>query len=229
MPVPVDPLASFLWNIGFSICHQLPSRSLFLGGFQLPFCARDTGTYLAFLVVVGYYLIFRRDRGVKLFDRYVLIACVIGLGFYAFDALSSYVGFRDTSNEIRLLSGLAFGAAAGFLLTTVASIILLRSNTAKRSFTWRDLAPVYLGIAVLGALVLVDTGVIGWYAFSAIIDGGYLIFLFLIVAIVVAAVTGWDLVTRSRKKLIVSSVLLEVALIASLWIVHYAVGSAVLD
>ncbi|HTY46898.1 MAG TPA: DUF2085 domain-containing protein [Methanomassiliicoccales archaeon] len=229
MLVPSDPLAAFLANIGYSICHQLPSRSLFLGGYQLPFCARDTGTYLAFTVVMGYYLVTKSKRGVKLFDRYVLVACLIGLGLYAFDALSSYAGLRSTSNEIRLLSGLAFGAMAGFLLTSVASIVLLRSKTTSPSYTWRDLPPVYLAIAVAGALVLVDTGVAGWYAFSVVIDAGYLVFLFLIVAIVVAVATGWDLVTKTKRKLVTTSILLEIAVIVLLWLVHYLVGTPILD
>ncbi len=43
----MDLLLAFVFAIGAVICHQLPERSFFLDGRQLPVCARCTGLYLS--------------------------------------------------------------------------------------------------------------------------------------------------------------------------------------
>jgi uncharacterized membrane protein len=44
-PVLSAPLAAILYAAGAFLCHQLPERSFYLGGFQLPVCARCLGLY----------------------------------------------------------------------------------------------------------------------------------------------------------------------------------------
>ena len=39
------PVAGVLYAIGSLICHQIPERSFYLHGFQLPVCARCLGLY----------------------------------------------------------------------------------------------------------------------------------------------------------------------------------------
>lgn len=43
----MDLLLAFIFAVGSVICHQLPERSFFLDGRQLPVCARCAGLYLS--------------------------------------------------------------------------------------------------------------------------------------------------------------------------------------
>ena len=95
--------------LGSLICHQLPSRTLQVGGFSLPVCARDTGIY--FGVFVSSVYLFMRGRFKA--DAPPPVGTSILLCFFMLpmllDALSSYAGLRETNNTIRLFSGIAFG------------------------------------------------------------------------------------------------------------------------
>ncbi|MHB1323638.1 MAG: DUF2085 domain-containing protein [Coriobacteriia bacterium] len=96
--------------IGFGLCHQLPERSLFAGGYQLPVCARDTGIYIGF--AIGLLVLSVLARGAKPIDlpRWPVLA-IVGLFIAAmgFDGVTSYAGLRQTTNDIRLITGLMTG------------------------------------------------------------------------------------------------------------------------
>lgn len=98
--------------IGYGLCHQLPERSLFAGGLQLPVCARDTGIYLGF--ALGFVVVMLLDRGrrPRELPRWPALA-LMGLFVLsmAIDGLTSYGGLRETTNAIRLATGLATGWA----------------------------------------------------------------------------------------------------------------------
>jgi hypothetical protein len=44
-PVLSAPLAGILYAAGAFLCHQIPERSFYVAGFQLPVCARCLGLY----------------------------------------------------------------------------------------------------------------------------------------------------------------------------------------
>jgi len=53
LAAPPHALTEKAWQIGYGLCHQQADRSFFVGGRQLPLCARDTGTYLGALATLG--------------------------------------------------------------------------------------------------------------------------------------------------------------------------------
>lgn len=96
--------------IGYGLCHQLPERSFVSGGFQLPVCARDTGIYLGFaLGLLALSVLARRTRPQELPRWPVLVIIGLFVGAMGLDGVTSYAGLRSTTNDLRLITGLATG------------------------------------------------------------------------------------------------------------------------
>ena len=193
-----------------------------MGGLQMPMCARDTGTYLGFLVVIGLFLFRKRFDRAMLPDKAVLTASFVGVGFYMFDALSSYLGFRSTSNDLRLLAGLAFGSGTAFLLLSVAGIVLFKASEKSRTFTYRDLMIIYPLLALFSFPFFLDLGISAYFLEATLVIIGLVTSFFIIVMVLVGTTTSWNLADRSvTSKLIVASSLLESTIFIVLWVAKY--------
>lgn len=59
----MDLILAFIFAAGSVICHQLPERSFFLDGRQLPVCARCTGLYLSGAAGLAAWLVVKLLRG----------------------------------------------------------------------------------------------------------------------------------------------------------------------
>jgi uncharacterized membrane protein len=222
MALPTDLYGSFLWNVGYAICHQLPDRSFLLGGLQMPMCARDTGTYLGFLVTFGLFLFRKRFERSLLPDRAVLAASFVGVFFYMFDSLSSYLGFRSTSNELRLFAGLAFGSGTAFLLLSVAGIVLFKASERSRTFTYRDLIIIYPLLALISIPFFLDLGITAYFLEATLIIIGLVTMFYIIVMVFVGAATSWNLADKTvTSRLIVASLLLESSIFIVLWVAKF--------
>ncbi|MEM2146791.1 MAG: DUF2085 domain-containing protein [Candidatus Jordarchaeaceae archaeon] len=118
----IEEILIYIFNyIGHLVCHQIPDRTLWIGGFYLPVCARDTGVYIGFFV--GYSLLSMRRKQAcgppNLWITLLMVAPMI------FDVMTQYIGLRMSTNELRLLTGLLFGTALSPLLIYLFSIIPL--------------------------------------------------------------------------------------------------------
>lgn len=105
---------SWLWELGYCICHQRLERILFFGERPLFVCARDTGLLVSFFTLMLVLSLLRgRDRaGMPPWP--ILAAGAAGVLFLAWDGLTSYLGFRESTNMLRFLSGFAAGAGLAF-------------------------------------------------------------------------------------------------------------------
>ncbi len=151
--------------LGFGLCHQLPERSFFGGSIQLPVCARDTGIYIGFVMA---FLVLRLvDRGRRssepppLSSTLVLIALI---GVMALDGLTSYMGVRETTNAIRLATGLA----AGFGIAGL-TFPMLNGQLWRRPGSQRVLGKPSEALLFLSALPV--TFLLVYYAFPLLKEG----------------------------------------------------------
>lgn len=114
-----NPLLSLFNFIGHLVCHQLPERTLFVGGHYLPVCARDTGGYLGLLL--GYFLLpLRRKEACGPPNLWITFLMVLPM---IVDAGTQWIGLRTSTNELRMMTGLLFGIALAPLLVYLLSIV----------------------------------------------------------------------------------------------------------
>ena len=107
-------------QIGYAICHQMPGRTLHYGGRALPVCARDTGLFFGFaLAFVALLAVYGRGGGRRPSRGITAVLAALVLPM-AVDALTSYAGWRETTNFIRLFTGALAGTAAGALVFPLA-------------------------------------------------------------------------------------------------------------
>ena len=116
-PTPVYLLSFGTYLVGSLLCHQRPERSFFIGGRQLPVCARCTGLYLGaalaipFAVAAVVAVSSRRNR------RIFLVAALPTLITWTLE----FAGIVPFSNVVRFVCALPLGfVAAWMVFTTVA-------------------------------------------------------------------------------------------------------------
>ena len=103
-----------IWISSFKVvqkiwgCHQLPERSFFINGYQLPFCARCTGIFCGFILAIIFLLLgLNIPLGICLLMPMPLI--IDGTVQLFFSKLSN--------NIRRFITGVLFGVAVIYLLS----------------------------------------------------------------------------------------------------------------
>lgn len=102
-------------RIGHMVCHQIPERSISINGVQFFVCARCMGIYIGFMIaflLALYYREFKRDD-------FHFKWCVLLLMPMAFDGTTQLVGLRESTNLLRLFTGMAGGIAMGWLTAMI--------------------------------------------------------------------------------------------------------------
>jgi len=158
-------LESFFTLIGYGLCHQLPERSYFAAGFQLPVCARDTGIYLGFVAgLIVLWLLHRHERPSQPPRWPVLVLVGLFISAMAVDGLTSYSGLRETTNTLRLITGLLTGWSLAAITAPMLNAQLWSDPGSGRLLdTWQRVAAwlgALIGVYLLAAYVLPLTGVL---------------------------------------------------------------------
>ena len=108
--------------LGYAVCHQIETRSLFYHDMQSPLCARCTGMYLGGLLAIGYQA--WQGRKGRFPPGWVMM--ILGLLFIWFgvDGVNSFLHFipgftygYQPSNLVRLITGMGVGLGIGAILT----------------------------------------------------------------------------------------------------------------
>lgn len=161
--------------IGYGLCHQLPERTLFGSGLHVPVCARDTGIYLGFLFAAVLILLLDRERPSNPPPAWLNILLAFGVLLMVLDGASSYLGFRPTTNELRLATGIATGFAIAAWVTPMLSSQLWARPGSGRVLGSGSKSGIFLsGMLVTYALV--------WWALPLLGPGFALLIAFAIIA-----------------------------------------------
>lgn len=101
--------ASPRWALPFrAICHGLPERSLALFGTTIPVCARCTGIYAGVLAGLALFPLISKLR-----ERVMRMVALAALMPLAIDGLTQLSGLRESTNSLRIATGLIAGLAFG--------------------------------------------------------------------------------------------------------------------
>jgi uncharacterized membrane protein len=101
--------ASMRWRLLFRVmCHGIPSRCLDLFGVPMPICARCVGIYAGlFAGLVAFWLL------PIVTERVMRTIAFIAVTPLAIDGLTQLARLRESTNPLRLATGLAAGLAFG--------------------------------------------------------------------------------------------------------------------
>lgn len=101
--------ASMQWRLLFRmICHGRVDRALELFGIAMPICARCTGIYAGMLAGLSAFC------GMQILREHVTRAAVIMAATpLALDGLTQLTGLRESTNPLRIATGLVAGFAFG--------------------------------------------------------------------------------------------------------------------
>jgi len=116
--------ASMKWRLAFRLfCHGIPERCFTIWGVPMPICARCTAIYVG--LAASLLLFFLLPRMTELAARMMLLIAVTPL---AVDGLTQMVRLRQSTNALRMATGLAAGIAFGlWAITAVESHVVTDS------------------------------------------------------------------------------------------------------
>jgi uncharacterized membrane protein len=109
-------LAAAVYAAGALICHQRPERSFHWDGVQLAVCARCTGIYLGACVTALLAFVPPRRYARQVVERRLrgwLIAAAMPTAITVF---AEWAGWWQPSANVRAVTGVVLGAAAGLVV-----------------------------------------------------------------------------------------------------------------
>lgn len=120
--------------LGFSVCHQLPGRTLLFGKILMPVCSRCSGIYLGFLLSVIFLSALYRKKESDLPPVYVIASAALFILSTVIDGVFSYSGLYITNNIIRLITGYMFGAGIAIIIYPVFTYQYFKEPQRKKIF-----------------------------------------------------------------------------------------------
>ena len=99
-------------------CHQLPERSFFIAGHQAAICARCSAIYLSFWGIGLIYALgtLVRQKRIPVWNAPPLWTIALAAIPMAADGLTQVLGFRESTNLLRTITGGLPGAVAAMVI-----------------------------------------------------------------------------------------------------------------
>ncbi len=126
----MPPPWNSIYGCGDRLCHQKTERSLFINGNQMPFCSRCTAIWLGLAIGLGFMVFYKIELNEKF-----LFLIIIGLVPIGIDGLGQLIGFWESNNIIRIVTGLLVGFVCGVAIGVIIDEIreLIQKRKGKIS------------------------------------------------------------------------------------------------
>ncbi len=102
---------SMVYSLGDRLCHQKLERSWFLNQNQMPFCVRCTAIWIGLAVGLFFMVVYTLELNEKFF--LVILVSLVPLGI---DGIGQLLGFWESTNVVRFLTGFPAGFICGIAL-----------------------------------------------------------------------------------------------------------------
>ena len=104
----------FVYSAGDRLCHQKAERSFFINDNQMPFCSRCTAIWLGLVIGLGFMVFYKIQLNEKFLFAILLSLVPIGV-----DGIGQLFGFWESTNIIRVITGLLIGVVCGVALGVI--------------------------------------------------------------------------------------------------------------
>jgi len=122
IPVPWN----FVYGCGDRMCHQKAERSFFINDNQMPFCVRCTAIWIGIAIGLGFMAFY----SIHLNEKFVFVI-IIGLIPIGVDGIGQLFGLWESTNIIRLVTGLLIGVICGISIGLIIDEISLFKQFKK--------------------------------------------------------------------------------------------------
>ncbi len=180
LPVADGSALAGLRGVGYAVCHQLPDRSFFIEGAQLPLCARCTGIYLGFLIGMLGMAVLGKLTASQAPPRAVsavLLVAIVSMGLDGFNSLLQFVGapaVYETTNFLRLATGMAAGTAIALLIVPLLNESLWAKPDPAESVSDLGELAGYGVLVAMGVMVVYSTSPFLLYPIAVVSTFGVL-------------------------------------------------------
>jgi len=116
----------YFYEILRNICHQLPSRCIWIFGSNMALCSRCFGIFLG-MFLIGIYLGVKGENKIYWKSSIALIIPVL------IDGITQIKGLRQSNNSLRFYTGFLGGVGAGVIIFPVYSrLVIWLKNIIKQ-------------------------------------------------------------------------------------------------
>lgn len=100
-------ISNYFYNVLSAMCHQFPSRSLWIVNRPMGLCSRCFAIYASFSISIFFIPLFKKDKNIFIIS-FLLLPLIL-------DGLLQYYDIKGSNNFTRMFSGILFGVAASVI------------------------------------------------------------------------------------------------------------------
>ena len=105
---------TYIYSIGDRLCHQKAERSFFVNGNQMPFCSRCTAIFFGLAFGLGFMIFYK----IQLNEKFLLVI-IVSIIPLALDGLGQLFSLWESTNLVRVITGLLTGAVFGLAIGVI--------------------------------------------------------------------------------------------------------------